>query len=69
VLQEHFYACGLNNFSFYAIARHVNDKTRLAKEAAWIASLKTLRPGGLNSVAESEPQPTTLVLPYTACAV
>jgi hypothetical protein len=58
--------CGLPNFSFFAIARHNNHATRLAKEAHWIATLKTCVPSGLNEVTHSEPQPTNLVLPFNA---
>lgn len=67
-LRDHFNACGLQNFSFFAVSRHPNDKTRLAKEASWICALHTKHPHGLNSVTQSEPPPTTLVLPYNACA-
>ena len=64
VLCNHFRnECGLHNFSFFAISRHDNEKTRLAKEAAWIDALNTMHPHGLNTVTRSEPQPVNLILP------
>jgi len=69
ILHEHFRICGINRFTFYAISRHPNNNTRLAKEASWISTLSTLHPKGLNSVSQSEPAPINLVLPYDACSV
>ena len=69
VLYSHFRACGISNFSFFAISRHLNDQTRLSKEAAWINALQTNFPHGLNSVSESASQPTNLILPFDRCAV
>lgn len=70
VLYNHFRTvCGPHNFSFFAISRHPNNTTRLAKESFWIAALNTLHPNGLNSVSESKDEPLNLVLPYNRCAV
>ena len=69
-LYNHFRSvCTPQNFSFFAVSRHNNERTRLAREAAWIAALGTLHPHGLNSVPESEPQPTNLILQYSRCAM
>lgn len=69
-LYHHFRnVCKTNNFTFFAISRHNNDSTRLAKERAWISALCTLHPRGLNSVPESADQPTNLILPFDRCAV
>ena len=69
-LYEHFRnACAPHNFTFFAISRHQNHRTRLAKEAAWIVALRTVHPVGLNTVTESESQPTNLILPFSRCAV
>ena len=69
LLQDNFNVCGLTNFSFSAISHHHNDKSRLAKEASWIRTLRTLHSRDLNTVSHSEPEPNTLVLPFRSCAM
>ena len=68
-LHRHFAnACSPDDFSFFGIAVHPRQRTRLAKESDWIKNLNTLTPNGLNTNRQKRPPPSTLILPYCACA-